>query len=257
MKRRLIVGDIHARYDLLRDVLDKAEFNPDEDTLYSTGDICDRGDKPIETLKYLMALPDLRPVLGNHDDFLESYLFAGDPDPVWIHPQNGGYYTYQEVHALPDDQRLKIRNWIAGIPAVRAENDFVIVHAGFPEACTMSSVIDASKARRPHPASHDDVLSEFFWDRDYLSSAMLEESVPPAVSVRAMRTPLRTRKRIFIGHTPMQNRRPFVSKDYHIVAVDTGAGGGRGPITLMNMDTGEYWQSGPRSADGKQKITLP
>ena len=62
--KRFIVGDIHARFDLLRNVLDKAGFNEAEDVLYSVGDLCDRGDKPVETLFFLMSLRDFRPVLG-------------------------------------------------------------------------------------------------------------------------------------------------------------------------------------------------
>ena len=33
--RRLIIGDIHARYERLRGALEKASFNPEKDILYS------------------------------------------------------------------------------------------------------------------------------------------------------------------------------------------------------------------------------
>ena len=62
--RRLIIGDIHAHYDMLRAVLEKASFDPGKDILYSVGDILDHGDKPVETLRFLMSLlgkVDIRP----------------------------------------------------------------------------------------------------------------------------------------------------------------------------------------------------
>ena len=74
VKRRLIIGDIHASYDKLISVLKKAAFNPSSDMLYSVGDIVDRGDKPVETIDFLMGLAHFYPVLGNHDGWLENYL---------------------------------------------------------------------------------------------------------------------------------------------------------------------------------------
>ena len=73
--RRFIIGDIHARFGLMKSALEKAGFNQDEDILYSVGDICDRGDEPAETIRFLMGLRDFRPVLGNHDIWLEEYLY--------------------------------------------------------------------------------------------------------------------------------------------------------------------------------------
>ena len=35
MGRNLIIGDIHASYDKLASVLEKASYNPDADRLYS------------------------------------------------------------------------------------------------------------------------------------------------------------------------------------------------------------------------------
>ena len=92
--RRLITGDIHARFDALQAVLKKAAFDKDEDILYSVGDLCDRGEKPAQTLAFLSSLPNFRPVMGNHDIWLEEYLLTGLVDSDWLY--NGGvwYYLY-------------------------------------------------------------------------------------------------------------------------------------------------------------------
>ena len=93
--RRLIVGDIHARYEALRTVLEMASFDPDEDILYSTGDLCDRGREPVETLEFLFSLPGFRPVLGNHDIWLELFLLTGEVDVDWLY--NGGVDTIRRL----------------------------------------------------------------------------------------------------------------------------------------------------------------
>lgn len=54
--------------------------------------------------------------------------------------------------------------------------------------------------------------------------------------------PFETDRTIFVGHTPTLDGKPFISERYHLVALDTGAGG-NGPLTLMDMDTLGYWQA--------------
>ena len=232
--KRFIVGDIHARFDLLRNVLDKAGFNEAEDVLYSVGDLCDRGDKPVETLFFLMSLRDFRPVLGNHDAWLEEYLCTGIPDPSWTR-KNGGDITCRAM-----------------------ENDLIIVHGGFPSEYTEKELIELSKVSRPSPLSaiyseayedeNLDWMEEMIWDRDYLFSATPESRRMPYWMPRHEIKPIETDKTIFTGHTPTllyNGGRPFISKTYHLVSLDTGAGSGRGPLTLMDIDSGKFYQSFP------------
>lgn len=46
-------------------VLSESGFNPEEGTLWSVGDLCDRGPEPLKVLDYLMSLPLFLPVVGN------------------------------------------------------------------------------------------------------------------------------------------------------------------------------------------------
>lgn len=186
--KRFIVGDIHARFDLLRDVLDKAGFNEDEDVLYSVGDLCNRGDKPVETLFFLMSLRDFRPVLGNHDAWLEEYLCTGIPDPSWTR-KNGGDITCRAMRKLSRKSREMLRLWLRTFPILRIENDLIIVHGGFPSEYTEKELIELSKVSRPSPLSaiyseayedeNLDWMEEMIWDRDYLFSATPESRRMP------------------------------------------------------------------------------
>lgn len=253
--RRLIIGDIHAHYDMLRAVLDKASFDPGKDILYSVGDILDHGDKPVETLRFLMSLPSFRPVLGNHDAWFESFLWNEDkPDPVWIEG-NGGDRTSRAVLALPQEERKRMRDWLASFPLIRVEDDIIIVHGGIPYGYKEKDLLELCSIPRRVPFAEDssELLSKglpsFLWDRDYLYSAM-KESGWRRRGREAGRyiKPMDTRRTIFIGHTQLRPECvPFISKRFHLSAIDTGTGSGLGPLTVMDMDSGEYWQA---KADG-------
>ena len=80
------------------------------------------------------------------------------------------------------------------------------------------------------------------WDRNYMLSAYAVKH-PEAKDEMFMEVePFETGKTIFVGHTPTLDGKPFISERFHLVALDTGAGR-NGPLTLMDMDTLEYWQA--------------
>ena len=255
--RRLIVGDIHARYTMLREALDKASFDPDNDILYSVGDLCDRGTEPLETLRYLMSLPDFRPVLGNHDEWMEEFLVTERPDDVWF-GHNGGNNTYQALLTISDEERKKIRRWLGTFPVIRIENDAIIVHGGFSEEYTETELINLSKIHRPVPMSKMyspsliragidlEWMEGLLWDRDYLFSSIPVNRRGSDFWPEREMPPIETSKTIYIGHTPLvylTDGKPMYSEKYHLVALDTGAGSGLGPVTVLDMATREYWQS--------------
>ena len=255
--RRLIVGDIHASYEKLMDVLEKARFSS-SDVLYSVGDIVDRGDKVTETLDFLMGLDNFRPVLGNHDGWLESYLYTGRIDSSW-YMHNGGDVTVNAIKKKDHDWLSHLKSWLSKFPIIRIENDAIIVHGGIPNGYNERQISNIAERGRPHPLvktfSYDDFmdfsqeeeedydyLEEFFWDRDYLYSAMYDAGIKTALlRLQRKARPLDTLKTIWIGHTPLQDCRPFISRKYHLAAIDTGSY--RGKLTLVDMDSHEYWQS--------------
>ena len=73
---KFITGDIHGSYDRLMRALELCKFS-DNDTLYCTGDIGDRGPQIKACLEFLMSLGDrFKPVIGNHD--IWAYLKLSD-----------------------------------------------------------------------------------------------------------------------------------------------------------------------------------
>lgn len=71
-----VVSDIHGFYDELIEALNEAGFDRDNKnhTLIVCGDVFDRGPKPIDVMNYLLSLPRVVLVKGNHEYLLEDVL---------------------------------------------------------------------------------------------------------------------------------------------------------------------------------------
>ena len=62
------IGDIQGCYDSFRQLLDKLQFSPEEDTLWLAGDLVSRGKQSLEVLRFVKSLDTaVISVLGNHD----------------------------------------------------------------------------------------------------------------------------------------------------------------------------------------------
>ena len=82
MKKYFVVSDVHGFYDELMTTLKEKGFdkkNPDH-VFVSCGDLLDRGNKPIDCLKFVNSLPKKRKILirGNHEDLLQECLTRED-----------------------------------------------------------------------------------------------------------------------------------------------------------------------------------
>ena len=64
----------------------------ENDILFSTGDLADRGEESVSVLRFLLSLANFFPVLGNHDKYLLSYLEDGTIEDLWYF-YNGGKET--------------------------------------------------------------------------------------------------------------------------------------------------------------------
>ena len=243
MCRRLIVGDIHSRYEKLIAVLDMASYNPESDILFSVGDFCDRGDDAVKTLRFLMDQRNLRAVIGNHDIYLQDWLYTGYRDDNWVH-YNGGNKTIKDFvyrNKVQENERISIASWLRAIPLVRIEDDFIIVHGGIPGRMKMKDLLELQQLKRSQFSLmfKEEAVT---WDRDYMLSAYTELHPEVKDDMFFQVEPFDTDKTIFLGHTPTLDGKPFISERYHLVAIDTGAGS-KWPLTLMDIYTLKYWQA--------------
>ena len=123
-----VISDLHG-YPVkkLEVLLDKAGFGYN-DTLYILGDVIDRnGDGGVGILLWLLAKPNARLILGNHEAMLLSCAFAlnedfeenmtgKEADDYFIYTFNGGEVTLESLRALPVEKQKAILDYLRACP---------------------------------------------------------------------------------------------------------------------------------------------
>lgn len=129
------VGDIQGCIEPLKCLLEKVKFDPSKDTLWSVGDVVNRGTHCLETLNFLYSLREsLVMVLGNHDLHLLA-IAAGVRKP---HRSD----TLDEILASPERETLL--NWLRHQPLVHREQGYALVHAGIPPQWSITDAVNYS-----------------------------------------------------------------------------------------------------------------
>ena len=81
MSKLFCFSDCHGYFNELKDALDKAGFDPENEKhfIIGLGDYTDRGNQPQEVIDYLMSLPRCCLVKGNHSELLMDCVQRGFP----------------------------------------------------------------------------------------------------------------------------------------------------------------------------------
>jgi len=118
------IGDIQGCFDALEFLLEKISFNPQKDTVWFAGDLVNRGDKSLETLRYIKNLGDSAVcVLGNHD--LTLLAISEGSKKVKNH-------TIEDILSAPDRDELLL--WLRHRPLLHHDKrlGYTMIHAGLP-----------------------------------------------------------------------------------------------------------------------------
>ena len=226
--RTLVIGDIHGAYYPLLQVMERAGVTP-EDQLIFLGDYADKGKHTPEVLDKLIALQQTHQVIylrGNHDALCCDFLLGKPMSDLWR--SRGGkateeaYRDYTKEDKQPHIDFLQsLRNYLLD------EQNRLFLHAGFTDRGGVA---------------HEFFQENFYWDRTLWELALAtSEDMSPSDPYYPKRLTLY--KEIYIGHTPTLNYgtdQPMCR--HHIWNLDTGAGF-RHRLTIMDIDTKEYWQS--------------
>ena len=117
------IGDIQGCYDDLMRLLDVIQFNPKNDTLWFAGDLVNRGEKSLETLRFIKGLgKSAVSVLGNHDFHLLAIAYLNKP------PRKKD--SLDDILNAPDKDELI--DWLRKRPLFHHNNDYCLLHAGLP-----------------------------------------------------------------------------------------------------------------------------
>ncbi len=116
------IGDIQGCFFELQKLLDKINFDPEEDLLWFTGDLVNRGPHSLEALRFVKALGDRAVcVLGNHD----LHLLAVAHGQNYKHKQD-----LEQILEAPD--RDELLEWLRRRPLMHKDERFCLIHAGLP-----------------------------------------------------------------------------------------------------------------------------
>ena len=120
-----VIGDVQGCFDELMLLLDKINFDSNNDELIFAGDLINRGPKSLEVLEFCLDnKKSIEVVLGNHDIYL-LYL---------IHQNKK---NYQLAPILESKNRKKFFRWLIEKPLMLERKNeknekFIISHAGIP-----------------------------------------------------------------------------------------------------------------------------
>jgi bis(5'-nucleosyl)-tetraphosphatase (symmetrical) len=129
------IGDIQGCRAAFDALLERLEFDPDEDRLWLVGDLVNRGPDSLGVLRRVIALGDAATcVLGNHDLHLLA-VAAGAREP-------GPTDTFGGVLQAPDADELF--DWLRGRPLLYYDEPArsVLVHAGIPPRWDVSEALE-------------------------------------------------------------------------------------------------------------------
>ncbi len=230
--RKFVLGDIHGGYRALLECLAYAKFDYQVDTLYFLGDVCDGWSEFIECIEELSKIKNLIYLRGNHDDWTLQYIegkltkitpitrqtVLNSEGESWTH--HGGAITKKVLDNSPNKVKL-IESFIKSGKAYHIDTDNnVFCHAGFDLRLPIDS--------QP--------FNTFMWDRNMILDGVNKKAQ-------------NSYNKIFVGHTPTTylgddtQFTPYTLAG-NIIMMDTGAGF-LGPLTMMNIDTNELFQSTP------------
>jgi serine/threonine protein phosphatase 1 len=233
MKRTLAIGDIHGGLRALHQVFERAGMTKD-DTLIFLGDYVDGWSESPQVLDFLMELEKTNTcvfIRGNHDELLLDW-FTGNKaeieEEMWY--KHGGEATVKAYLNVSREKRQEHVLFLKNLKDYHLdEKNRLFIHAGFTN---MNGI------------HHEYFPKMFYWDRSLWETALaLDESIPKNSLYYPRRLTLY--KEIYIGHTPVTkiNETTPVQKAC-IWNIDTGAAF-KGPLTIIDVDTKEFWQSEP------------
>ena len=218
--KRFVVGDIHGAHKALSQCFKRSKFDPAEDLLISLGDICDGWPEVHKVIEELLKIKNLKVVLGNHDAWALRWMKDGWKGHEWITQGGSGTlesYQYKRDHVPPSHFHL-----LGDAPPYIELGEKLFVHGG------LDPDVDIEE--------QDPEL--LMWDRNLLHDAVRISKKSPEYRYGKWED-------IFIGHTPTHfYKTPVPIHACNVWSLDTGAGWS-GKLTIMDIDSHEYWQSDP------------
>lgn len=228
--RKLVIGDIHSGIKAMDQLMQRAKITA-EDLLIFLGDYVDGWSEAVETVDYLIQLNKTHNCIfirGNHDELCKDWLANDIDNPTWL--AHGGEATRQSYLKADKEKWDKHISFYDGLQNYFLDEDKrLFVHAGFTNL---------------KGVEHEYFHQYFYWDRTLWE---LAKTVGSRLKIGDADFPQRLSNysEIFIGHTPISKMGLATPKNYaNVWNIDTGAAY-KGPLSIMDIDTKQVWQSDP------------
>lgn len=223
-----VLSDIHGNERRFNSVLKQIKLQQ-EDTLYILGDVIDRHAGGIRILRRIMAMPNVKMLLGNHEYMMLRALGCpydenrddGKAMEHWY--RNGGKVTHNHLKRIRKSVRQEILDYLRGLPlnmdvAVNGEV-FKLVH-GAP--------VEQYNPGFPYKnAIHYAVWKRLDAHDEYASGGIL-----------------------IFGHTPTEYYQDCIPMKIwygaHMIGIDCGSGypeGRHGRLACLRLDDGKVFYS--------------
>lgn len=228
--RTLVIGDIHGGLRALHQVLERAKVTT-KDELIFLGDYVDGWSQSPQVIDFLIELKTTHNCVclrGNHDELLLEWLHDSKENLLWYN--HGGEATVLAYENMNTAIRKKHIKFLQSLDDYYLdEQNRLFIHAGFTN---MNGV------------RYEHYPKLFYWDRTLWETALaLDKTIKPSDIFYPKRLTLY--KETYIGHTPVFRIGETVPVQMASVwNMDTGAAF-KGPLTIMDVDTKEFWQSEP------------
>ena len=168
-----VFSDAHSFYTPLKEALDKAGFDPDneEHWLISCGDVFDRGPESEEVLHYLMSIERKILVKGNHDNLLwdccmRSYPYSNDESNGTVRTINdlGGAREGKPFGMCCDTTWYRLAGYRELLVPYFETKNYIFVHSWIP--CKVTE--------RVHPADKWITLLDKEYMEDWRNANIVE-----------------------------------------------------------------------------------
>ena len=141
-----IIGDVQGCITSLKNLLAKINFSFDSDRLFFLGDVVNRGENNLETMKFILSNQNnFEMVLGNHD----IHLLACHFDPKKIKKSD----NFDDI--LDSNLREKIIEYLLSRSLALKLDQSILVHAGVPPIWSKKDVFYYSDFVKSNMQSSD------------------------------------------------------------------------------------------------------
>jgi serine/threonine protein phosphatase 1 len=237
--RKFVIGDIHGGYRGLVQVLERVNFDYENDMLISLGDVTDGWSETAEAIEHLITIKNLVYIKGNHDEWSERFLLStlktGPSNRNYNWYRQGGRETYNSYLNNPElaEKHVEfLRN--AKLYHIDEENR-LFLHAGFDVSRPIDDQEYMDVGQRENTEN-----AIYYWDRSFWNNLRYYAIDNDGYGWSEQF------KEVYIGHTPTIREFPDGNPVNlgRVWNMDTGAAYD-GKITIMNIDTKEFVQSDP------------